>query len=198
MSKDTVLVLGSNANKIEIRGGTGKTGQYLNETVIPVWAVKEAGFNVVLATPDGTQPHIDEASRSAAHFGGNEATFRRAEAFFAGDPSMTQVRTLRSVIDEGLEHYAGFFVPGGQAPVVDLMQDQDVGEILRFARGHRTPTAMLCHGPIALIAAMPAARAFRAALTAGDASDGGDDGSAACPRSRPRCSRSTYNGRARS
>src|ERR1700760_347069 len=75
MSKDTVLVLGSNANKIEIRGGTGKTGQYLNETVIPVWAVKEAGFNVVLATPDGTQPHIDEASRSAAHFGGNEATF---------------------------------------------------------------------------------------------------------------------------
>jgi D-threo-aldose 1-dehydrogenase len=34
---------------------------------------------------------------------------------------MNQVRTLRSVVEEGLDKYAGVFVPGGQAPVVDLM-----------------------------------------------------------------------------
>src|SRR5262249_40027219 len=33
---------------------------------------------------------------------------------------------------------------------------------------HRKPTAFLCHGPIATIAAMPNAREFRAALIAGD------------------------------
>ncbi len=81
---------------------------------------------------------------------------------------MNPDRTLRSVIDEGLENFIGVFVPGGQAPVVDLMQDPEVGEILRYFHIRQKPTAMLCHGPIATVAAMPAAREFRAALMAGD------------------------------
>jgi len=169
MARPRVLVIGSNATRIEVRGGgTGATGQYLNEAVVPVQALIAAGYDVVLATPSGTKPHIDEASRSAQHFGGDEAAFRRAEAFYANDPSMNRVRTLRSVIDEGLDRYVAVFVPGGQAPVVDLMQDADAGEILRFFHARRRPTALLCHGPIALVAAMPAARNFRAALIAGD------------------------------
>jgi putative intracellular protease/amidase len=170
MAKAKVLVIGSNATRIEVRGsgGTGPTGQYLNETVVPVQALIAAGYEVVLATPNGQKPHIDEASRSAQHFEGDEAAFQRAEAFYASDPSMNQGRTLRSVIDEGLDNYAAVFVPGGQAPMVDLMQDADVGEILRFFHERRKPTALLCHGPIALAAAVPAAREFRAALIAGD------------------------------
>ncbi len=58
---------------------------------------------------------------------------------------------------------------GGQAPVVDLMQDADPGgDFMRYFHGHQKPTALLCHGPIAIVAAMPAAREFRAALMAGD------------------------------
>src|SRR5262245_30739854 len=48
------------------------------------------------------------------------------------------------------------------------MQDSGVGEILRHFHAHKKPTAFLCHGPIATIAAMPNAREFRAALIAGD------------------------------
>ena len=37
MKKCSVLVLGSNATRIEVQGGgTGPTGNYLNETVVPV------------------------------------------------------------------------------------------------------------------------------------------------------------------
>lgn len=169
MSKGKVLVLGSNATGIELRGGgTGKTGQYLNETVVPAMALVAAGYEVVLATPNGSKPHIDEASDSAQHFEGDEAAYSRAKAFYADHPSMNGGRTLRSAIEEGLDHYAGVFVPGGQAPMVDLMQDADVGEILRHFHERAKPTALLCHGPAALTAAMPAARDFRAALIAGD------------------------------
>jgi putative intracellular protease/amidase len=168
MAKAKVLLICSNASRIEVQGGTGPTGHYLNETVVPMMAVIEAGYDVVLATPSGAKPHLDEVARIAAHFGGDEAAYQRAEAFFADDPSMNDVRTLRSVIDEGLDNYAALFVPGGQAPVVDLMQDPDVGEILRFFHARSKPTALLCHGPIALASAMPAAREFRAALVAGD------------------------------
>jgi putative intracellular protease/amidase len=169
MRKGKVLLIGSNATRIEVQGGrTGATGQYLNETVVPAMALIAAGYDVVLATPDGTKPHIDEASDSAQHFGGDEAAYVSAKTFYVDDPSMNQGRTLRSVIEEGLDNYAGVFVPGGQAPVVDLMQDADMGEILRHFHERAKPTALLCHGPIAVVAAMPHAREFRASLIAGD------------------------------
>jgi len=169
MAKSKVLVIGSNATRIEVQGGgTGPTGNYLNETVVPVMALMEAGYDVVLATPNGTKPHIDEASDSAVHFGGDQVAYARAKAFWANDPAMNQVRTLRSVINEGLDGYIAVFVPGGQAPVVDLMQDPEAGEILRYFHQHSKLTALLCHGPIALVSALPHAREFRAALIAGD------------------------------
>src|SRR5215468_195412 len=168
MTKGKVLVLGSNATRIEVQGGgTGPTGNYLNETVVPVMALTEAGYDLVLATPNGTKPHIDEVSDSAAHFDGDQAAYSRAKAFWANDPAMNQVRTLRSVIEDGLDGYAAVFAPGGQAPVVDLMQDPDAGEILRYFHEASKPTALLCHGPIALVSALPHAREFRAALIAG-------------------------------
>ncbi|MBI0539238.1 type 1 glutamine amidotransferase domain-containing protein [Roseomonas sp. KE2513] len=169
MTKGTVLVAGSNATRIELRGGgLAAIGQYLNETVVPAMALIEAGYDVVLATPDRTRPHIDEASDSAQHFGGDETAYARARRFYADDPSMNEVRTLRSVVEDGLDRFAGLFVPGGHAPVVDLMQDADLGTILRHFHEAGKPTALLCHGPVALAAAIPRAREFRAALIAGD------------------------------
>src|SRR5262249_48817957 len=47
-------------------------------------------------------------------------------------------------------------------------QDSDLGEILRQFHTRQKPTAFLCHGPIASLAALPNARQFRAALIAGD------------------------------
>lgn len=168
MNKGTILVIGSNATRIEVQSGWGATGQYLNETVVPAMALIDAGYRVLLATPDGTAPHIDPASDSAAHFDGDEAAYRRARTFFYSDPSMTQVHTLKQVIDEGLDRFAGLFVPGGQAPVVDLMQSAELGAILRHFHAAAKPTALLCHGPIAVVAAMEQAPAFRAALIVGD------------------------------
>ena len=175
MTKATILVTGSNATRIDLQGGgSAAIGQYLNETVVPAMALREAGYEIVLATPDGTKPHIDQASDSVSHFGGDEAAYARAKRFFAEDGSMNQVRTLRSVVEAGLDGYAGIFVPGGHAPIVDLMQDADMGILLRHFHETGKPTALLCHGPIAIAAALPNARAFRAALIAGDTAKAGE------------------------
>lgn len=169
MTKAKVLILGSNATQIELRaGGTATIGQYLNETVVPALALIDAGYDVVLATPDGTKPHIDEASDTVSHFGGDQAAYDRAKRFYAEDPAMNEVRTLRSIIDGGLDVFAGVFVPGGHAPVVDLMQDEDAGTILRHFHAAAKPTALLCHGPVVVAAALADARAYRAALIEGD------------------------------
>ena len=52
--------------------------------------------------------------------------------------------------------------------MIDLMQDPDLGEVLRHFHAEAKPTALLCHGPIAVTAAMPKAKAFRQALVQGD------------------------------
>ncbi|WP_281029329.1 DJ-1/PfpI family protein [Rhizobium azibense] len=135
---------------------------------MPAMALVDAGYEIVLATPNGTKPHIDPVSDVAQHFGGDGVAHKRGRAFFDGHPAMNDVRTLRSVTNERLDGYAGVFVPGGQAPVVDLMQDADLGEILRHVHARRKPTAFLCHGPIAALAALPQAKEYRAALISGD------------------------------
>ena len=169
MTKATILILGSNATQIELRGGGSATiGQYLNETVVPTLALIEAGYDVVLATPNGSKPIIDAVSDTVDHFGGDQAAYERSRRFFADALQMNAVQTLRAVIEGGLDRFAGVFVPGGHAPAVDLMQDADVGTILRHFHATGKPTALLCHGPVAILATLPEAAAYRAALIAGD------------------------------
>ena len=169
MSKGKVLIVCSNSTRIEIQGGgTGPTGQYLNETVVPAMALVDAGYDLVLATPDGAKPYIDPVSDVPRHFGGDEQAYRKARDFFDQDPAMNDVQTLRSVIDGGLDGFAAVFVPGGQAPMVDLMQSTELGEVLRHFHTRGKPTALLCHGPIATLAALSDPAGFRAALIAGN------------------------------
>jgi len=57
-------------------------------------ALVEAGYEIVLATPDGTKPHIDPVSDGAQHFRGDDAAYQRGRDFFDDDPAMNDVRTL--------------------------------------------------------------------------------------------------------
>jgi putative intracellular protease/amidase len=171
-SKPTILVIASSADSITLKDGSKEhAGYYLNELAIPVQAALDAGYQVVLATPNGTKPVMDPQSAVAAHFGGSEVALQRALDFINTDPTMQNPRSFHDVIEEGLDRYVGFYAPGGHPPMVDLMQDPDLGEILRYAHSTAKPTALLCHGPIAAAAAMPNAKEFRAALVAGKAEE---------------------------
>jgi putative intracellular protease/amidase len=167
-TKPTILVIASNADSITLKDGRKEhAGYYLNELVIPVQAALDAGYEMVLATPNGTKPIMDPQSATAAHFDGSEVALRNALDFMNTHPAMQNPVSFRSAIDEGLDQYVGFYAPGGHPPMIDLMQDPDLGEILRYAHSTAKPTALLCHGPIAIAAAMPNAKEFRAALVAG-------------------------------
>lgn len=169
MSKGTILVVGSNATQLEAKGGgTITIGQFLNETAVPLMALVVAGYDFVLTTPTGEKPHVDQDSDALIYFANNEEARTRARNFFNNDPAMNRVRTVRSVIDDGLDRFVGVFFPGGHAPVVDVMQDPDVRQVLRYFHTNSKPTAAICHGPTAILAELDNAREFRAALIAGD------------------------------
>jgi putative intracellular protease/amidase len=167
--KRTILVITSSADTFPLKDGRhADIGYFLNELVIPVQAALEAGYEMVLASPSGAKPAMDPQSAAAAHFRGSEAALQNALDFVNSYPAMLNPRSFRSVIEDGLDEFVGFYAPGGHPPMVDLMQDPDLGEILRHAHATGKTTAFLCHGPIGLTAAMPKAKEFRAALVAGN------------------------------
>ena len=169
MSKGTVLVVVSSASKFELKfGKVASVGVYLNEFVVPTLAVLRAGYDVVIASPDGKPAVIDAQSRDASHFRNDELAFREALDFVEKDPRALKPQPLKAVIDGGLDKFAAVFVPGGHAPIIDLAQDANFGEVLRFFHAKGKPTALLCHGPIALISSVPDAKTFHAAIEAGD------------------------------
>lgn len=169
-SKGRVLVVASSTSTLALKGGKSvPTGYFLNELAIPAERLVAAGYEVVLATPSGEKPVMDARSNDPSKFGNDAAAQRRALEFVQTYPGVTRPRSLKAVVAEGLDRYAGVFVPGGHAPINDLMQDPELGRVLRHFHQRSQPTALLCHGPVAMLAALPQAPAYRQALLAGDA-----------------------------
>ncbi len=165
----TVLVILSSRNAIDLQGGkTLATGYFLNELMVPVAAMQEAGVRLVFANPEGTPSVMDVHSDDVAYFHGDRALHQRMKTLQASLPELLHPRRLGDVVAAGLDRYRGVFVPGGHAPMGDLASDAVVGKTLRWFHDHQRPTGLLCHGPLALLAATAQPKELAAALAAHD------------------------------
>ncbi len=169
MSKGKVLVVMSSANALDLKDGkTYSTGYYLNEFVIPYRKLVEDGYEPVLANPKGDRPVMDINSNNAMFFGGDDVARADALKFAEGLELLNHPKTLASVVAEGTDGYVGLFIPGGHAPMADLLKDKNLGKILTSFHGTGRPTGIVCHGPIVLLSALPDPDAFIASMIAGD------------------------------
>jgi putative intracellular protease/amidase len=169
MSTGKVLVVMSSANALDLKDGkVYSTGYYLNEFVVPYQKLVAAGYEPVIANPKGDRPVMDKNSNNAMFFGGDDAA--RADALkFAEDlTALNHPKTLASVVAEGTDGYVGLFIPGGHAPMADLLKDKNLGKILTAFHDSGRPTGIVCHGPIVLLSALPNPDAFIASMIAGD------------------------------
>ena len=163
-----ILIVASSSETLLLKGNNKiPTGYYLNELAVPVQYFIDAGYGIVVATPDGNKPLMDQKSNNVEFFGNNEAKFKAALKFVVTNPSMQRPETLKEVSKQ-LKDYVAVYVPGGHAPMNDLMQDPDLGNILREFHKDKKVTAFLCHGPIAALAALPKAQEYRALLVDGN------------------------------
>lgn len=164
-----VLVVLSDSNSLELKGGElFSTGFYLNELMQPVKLLMDAGDEVTFATPLGNAPTMDKHSASVKDFGGDQRAFdehlKLLQQLKLTDPEQSPVISLSRVEQIGYDQYDAVFVPGGHAPMQDLSVSPEMGKLLRTFHAEGKPTALLCHGPIALISALPDARAYTSKL----------------------------------
>lgn len=126
-------------------GDTGhKTGFWLEEFAAPYYVFRDAGAEIVLASPRGGQPPIDPKSSDP---GAQTAATRRfaedaaARAALASTLSLDQVRA---------EDFDALFYPGGHGPLWDLAEDaRSVALIERF-QALGKPVGAVCHAPAVL------------------------------------------------
>jgi putative intracellular protease/amidase len=149
-----VLVVLSSETELPLKDGLKhRTGFYLNELGVPLKALIDAGFKPVVCNPRGNEPAMDQGSDSARYFGNDDREHQAIKTFVQKLPDLKHPRTTKEIASGDLDQYAAVFIPGGHAPMIDLWNDASLGKILTFFHSHGKPTALICHGPIALLSA---------------------------------------------
>lgn len=162
--KGTILVVASSQAQMEMKDKSQRdVGFYLNELAVPSKYLADHNYRIVLATPNGKKPLMDTSSNDKKFFNNDDAARARAVQFVDQLP----VISLKEAVKH-LDNYQALFVPGGHAPMTDLMQDPQLGTALRDFHAKNKPTAFICHGPVAALAALPDATAYRKALVSDD------------------------------
>ncbi|QSF53598.1 type 1 glutamine amidotransferase domain-containing protein [Brevundimonas fontaquae] len=123
-------------------GDTGKkTGFWLEELAAPYYALKDAGAEIVLASPKGGQPPLDPKSNDPDAQTDDTRRFKadpEAQAALASTVVLSSVKA---------EDFDAVFYPGGHGPLWDLANDADsIALIEAFAKADK-PTGFVCHAP---------------------------------------------------
>ena len=123
-------------------GDTGKkTGFWLEELAAPYYALKDAGAEIVLASPKGGQPPLDPKSDDPD---AQTVDTRRFKADPEAQAALASTVVLSSV---KAEDFDAVFYPGGHGPLWDLANDADsIALIEAFAKADK-PTGFVCHAP---------------------------------------------------
>ncbi|MDQ1192444.1 MAG: type 1 glutamine amidotransferase domain-containing protein [Brevundimonas sp.] len=123
-------------------GDTGKkTGFWLEELAAPYYALKDAGAEIVLASPKGGQPPLDPKSDDPD---AQTDDTRRFKADAEAQAALASTVVLSSV---KAEDFDAVFYPGGHGPLWDLANDADsIALIEAFAKADK-PTGFVCHAP---------------------------------------------------
>ena len=123
-------------------GNTGKpTGFWLEELATPYFALRDAGYKVVIASPKGGKPPIDPKSEEKDFV---TASSKRFNADVEAKTALESTKKL-SDVDEG--EFAALFYPGGHGPLWDLAEDPNSFWLIeKFSKAGK-PIAAVCHGP---------------------------------------------------
>ncbi|KAF7718558.1 Molecular chaperone Hsp31 and glyoxalase 3 [Penicillium ucsense] len=163
MPSKKVLIILSDADSFTMKKTSGAnkgetveqpTGFFLQELAKPLQKLLDAGHEVTFASPEGKEPVPDPNSETLLAYAGNFYERRREQDLIERmkkENGFSRPRTFASISDDELTRFAGVFIPGGHAPLTDLGDNPELGRILRYFNKENKPTAVICHGPYALL-----------------------------------------------
>ncbi|MEL7164647.1 MAG: type 1 glutamine amidotransferase domain-containing protein [Pseudomonadota bacterium] len=126
-------------------GTTGKpTGFHWVEMATPYYALKEAGYDITLASIVGGRPPSDPSSSDPAE---READVDR---FLKDSDAMDSLERTAPLSALSATDYDIVYVPGGHGTMWDMAQTKQVGQFIAHAWENGAIVGSVCHGPAAL------------------------------------------------
>lgn len=132
----TVLILATGADRMT----NGKpTGLWLEEFAVPYNAFERAGFQVLVATPQGGAAPVDPRSNPTPE---QAATWSEATE---------RLRRTLPLAEVDAAELDAIFIPGGHGAMFDLAGDLLTAKLIAKLDAQGKVIAAVCHGPAALV-----------------------------------------------
>ncbi|MDW8848317.1 type 1 glutamine amidotransferase domain-containing protein [Erwinia sp. P7711] len=123
-------------------GETGKkTGFWLEEFAAPYYVFRDAGINVVLASPAGGHPPLDPKSEEPDAQTSDTARFRQD---IAAQQALANTQQLENIDST---HFDAVFYPGGHGPLWDLAVERVSIDLIENFYANGKPVGAVCHAP---------------------------------------------------
>ncbi|WP_336852163.1 type 1 glutamine amidotransferase domain-containing protein [Pseudescherichia vulneris] len=123
-------------------GNTGrKTGFWLEELAAPYYAFKDAGAEIVLASPKGGKPPLDPKSNEP------DAQTEFTHRFEADADAMAQLANTVRLDSVSQADFDTVFYPGGHGPLWDLAEDKHSIALIESFIAAGKHVAFVCHAP---------------------------------------------------
>lgn len=146
----SVLFIITAATGWTLKDGTvHPTGYWAEEVAEPHRVFSQAGWEITIATPGGKAPTLDELSLGVA--GGRPKKRKEIRSYLESIKSELEHPIALDTVDE--TDYDVVFYPGGHGPMEDLAFDPVSGALLKRRLASGKPLALLCHAPVAVLAA---------------------------------------------
>jgi putative intracellular protease/amidase len=158
----------SSARAVPYReGGSHAVGVFLGELTEPLEPMVEAGYRLTFVSPDGEGPHLDHNSFRLLYWRFSKKKLARAQQFYREQLQPRGIDKPLKLSDlladpAGLEPFDSLFVPGGHAPMTDILYrnwltgntlNADTGRLLQHFHDRNKVTALICHAPAVLASA---------------------------------------------
>jgi putative intracellular protease/amidase len=144
--KKVLMIVTSQASM----GESGKqTGIWAEELTTPYYALIDAGYEVVLASPKGGKPPFADGSYKV-DTSQNEGSVKR---FFADAAASTAFANTTKTAEVSAADFDAVFLPGGHGTMWDTAQDAATAKIVGEIFQADKPVAAVCHGPAGLVKA---------------------------------------------
>jgi putative intracellular protease/amidase len=118
-----------------------KTGFWLEEFAAPYYVFKDAGAQIVLASPLGGQPPLDPKSEEP---NAQTAATKRFKADSEGAQALSETLKLSDI---RAKDFDAIFYPGGHGPLWDLSDDPHSIRLIENFFTSGKPIAAVCHAP---------------------------------------------------
>jgi putative intracellular protease/amidase len=124
---------------------SGKTGVWLEELAAPYYVCKEAGADIMVASPKGGQVPIDPKSMAIV------IATRNTKRFLKDEEAMNFLAHSTVLSEINAADFDGVFVSGGHGLLWDLADNNILNQLLEAFYRDDKPIGAVCHGVVGLV-----------------------------------------------